>query len=158
MWIRQHLSSRSCKMVKTVKEGFLQETHWPSVPGDQVRGAVIPICCFCRLVPFPILALGKWWALWGNNTPFCDYFQRLIEDTSVFNFQNLIASLRFKIYIDIYIYIYKCIYFGCAGSSLLHGLSSSCIKQELLSSCRAQSSHCSGFSCGKAQALGIQIQ
>ena len=106
MWIRQHLSSRSCKMVKTVKEGFLQETHWPSVPGDQVRGAVIPICCFCRLVPFPILALGKWWALWGNNTPFCDYFQRLIEDTSVFNFQNLIASLRFKIYIYIYLNVF----------------------------------------------------
>ena len=36
--------------------------------------------------------------------------------------------------------------FGCAGSSLLLGL---------FSSCGAQASHCGGFSC-RAQALGMQ--
>ena len=43
--------------------------------------------------------------------------------------------------------------FGCARSSLLGGLVSSCGKQELLSSCDAWSSHCSGFFCCRAQAL-----
>ena len=36
----------------------------------------------------------------------------------------------------------------CAGSSLLCGLFSSCGEQELLSSCDAWASHCSGFSRG----------
>ena len=36
--------------------------------------------------------------------------------------------------------------FGCAGSSLLCGL---------FSSCDAQASHCSGFSCCRVQALGL---
>ena len=43
--------------------------------------------------------------------------------------------------------------FGCAGSSLLHGLFSSCSKQQLFSRCSAWASHCSGFSC-EAQTLG----
>jgi len=43
--------------------------------------------------------------------------------------------------------------FGCARSSLPGGLFSSCGKQGLLSSCDAWSSHCSGFSCCRAQAL-----
>ena len=43
--------------------------------------------------------------------------------------------------------------FGCAGSSLLQTLFSSCCKQGLLSSCRALASHCSGFSCYAARAL-----
>ena len=45
------------------------------------------------------------------------------------------------------------IYFGCAGSSLLHGLVSSCGKWELPLSCQAQASHCGGFSCYGAWAL-----
>ena len=41
---------------------------------------------------------------------------------------------------------FKCLFiYGCAGSSLLHGI---------LSSCGAQASHCSGFSCCWAWALG----
>ena len=43
--------------------------------------------------------------------------------------------------------------FGCAGSSLLHGLFSSRSKQGLLSSCGAQASRC--FSHCGAQALGL---
>ena len=43
--------------------------------------------------------------------------------------------------------------FGCAGSSWQLGLFSSCCKRRLLSSCGAQASHCSVFSCG-AWALG----
>ena len=46
-------------------------------------------------------------------------------------------------------------YFGCAGSSLLHGLFSSCGKRGLLSRCRAWVSHCSDF-CYGAWALGSQ--
>ena len=46
------------------------------------------------------------------------------------------------------------LFFGCAGSSLLHGLFSSCGEWELLSSCITQVSHCGGRSyCGE-QALG----
>ena len=40
--------------------------------------------------------------------------------------------------------------FGCAGSLLLHGLSSSCNDQGLLSSCGSGVSHCSGSSCCRA--------
>ena len=46
------------------------------------------------------------------------------------------------------------IYFGHAGSSLLCGLFSRYSKQGLLSSGSVQASHCGGFSCGRAQALG----
>ena len=45
-------------------------------------------------------------------------------------------------------------YFGCARSSLLGGLFSSCSDQGLLSSCRVWTSHCSDFSCFGTQALG----
>ena len=44
-------------------------------------------------------------------------------------------------------------FFGCAGSSLLCRLFSSCGDEQPLSSCGAWASHCGGFSCG-AQALG----
>ena len=44
--------------------------------------------------------------------------------------------------------------FGCAGSLLLRGLFSSCGKEGLLSSCGDWFSHCSGFSCCRAQSVG----
>ena len=44
--------------------------------------------------------------------------------------------------------------FDCAGSSLPRGLFSSCGEWGLLSSCGAQTSHCSGFSCCRARDLG----
>ena len=43
--------------------------------------------------------------------------------------------------------------FGCAGSLLVWAFSS-CSEWGQLSSCGAQSSHCGGFSCYRAQALG----
>ena len=43
---------------------------------------------------------------------------------------------------------------GCAGSSLLRGLFSSCRERGLLSSCGPWASHLSGFPWGGAQALG----
>ena len=46
------------------------------------------------------------------------------------------------------------IYLGCCGSSLLRGLFSSCSEQGPLSGRSVQASHCSGFSCCKARALG----
>ena len=45
---------------------------------------------------------------------------------------------------------------GCAGFLLLQGCFSSCDEWGLLSSCAAKASHCSGFSCFGAQALGLQ--
>ena len=44
--------------------------------------------------------------------------------------------------------------FSCAGSLLLSGLFSSCGKQGLLSSCSVRASHCGGFFCCGAQAIG----
>ena len=52
-----------------------------------------------------------------------------------------------------YIILFIYIIFGCARSSLLCGLFSSCGKQRLLSSCSAWASRCSGFSRCRAQAL-----
>ena len=46
------------------------------------------------------------------------------------------------------------LFFGCAESSLLLGLFSSCGEWGLLSSCGAGTSHCSGFSYCRAQVLG----
>ena len=43
--------------------------------------------------------------------------------------------------------------FSCAGSSLLHGFSSSCSEQGILSSNRVWASDCGGFSCCGAHAL-----
>ena len=44
--------------------------------------------------------------------------------------------------------------FGCAGSSLLLGIFSSCDKRELLFSCIVWASHCGSFSCCRVWALG----
>ena len=44
--------------------------------------------------------------------------------------------------------------FGCVRPLSLCGLSSSCGERGLLSGCGMQSSHCGGFSCYGAQALG----
>ena len=46
--------------------------------------------------------------------------------------------------------------FGCARSSLLCGLFSSCSEPGLLSRCRPWASHCGRFSRCRAQALGVQ--
>ena len=48
--------------------------------------------------------------------------------------------------------------FGCAGSSLLHGLFSRCREWGLLSSCGVRVSYCGIISCGgaRAQVYGLQ--
>ena len=46
--------------------------------------------------------------------------------------------------------------FGCAGSSLMHGLSSSCSECGLLSICAVWASHCGGFWCCGALGLGTR--
>ena len=51
-------------------------------------------------------------------------------------------------------YCFYLFIFGCVSSSLLCGLFSSCSKQGLLCSCGTQASHCGGFSCFGAWALG----
>ena len=51
------------------------------------------------------------------------------------------------------IFIY--FFFGCARSSLVHGLFSSHGKGGLLSNCDARVSHCSDFLCCRAQAEGV---
>ena len=54
-----------------------------------------------------------------------------------------------------YLFIIYLSKIGSAGSSLLHGLFSSSHEWGLLSRCSVQASHRSGFSCHRAQALGI---
>ena len=61
-------------------------------------------------------------------------------------------SFLISIFVFFLTFIYVLI-FGCAGSSLLLGLFSSCREWGLLSSCCVQASHCSGLSCCGAQAL-----
>ena len=74
--------------------------------------------------------------LWGELKLGLTYLTRHIDDITLKN--------NFTYFI-----------FGCAGSSLLRGLFSSCWKQELLSSCGMHASHCSGLSCCGARALGL---
>ena len=63
-----------------------------------------------------------------------------------------------QIYIYIYIYFkyFFVFIFGCAESSLLRWLFSTCGQQGLFSSCRVWAFHCGGFSCCRAWALGMQ--
>ena len=56
--------------------------------------------------------------------------------THIFKFITLSSFLKIILFI-----------FGCAGSSLLRGLFSSCGEEGLLSSCGVRASRCSGFSC-----------
>ena len=60
-----------------------------------------------------------------------------------------LLTLIFKKHFIIYLFT-----FGCAESWWLHGLSFSCGKRELLSSCSELASHRGGFSCSRAQAVG----
>ena len=50
------------------------------------------------------------------------------------------------------------LFFGSADSPLLLRFFSSCGEQGLLSGCNEWASRCSDFSCGKAQALGRELQ
>ena len=50
-----------------------------------------------------------------------------------------------------------CAVFGCAASSLLRRLFSSCSQQGLFSSCRAQSPHHRGFSCCRARGAWASV-
>ena len=58
-----------------------------------------------------------------------------------------IQKIRKSLLSCLFVYLFI---FGCAGSSLLRRLFSSCGKQGLLSSGGIQVSHCSSFSCGEA--------
>ena len=70
------------------------------------------------------------------------------------------GGLVFKIHLLICVFFNCQVFwftFGCAGSSLLHGLFSSCGEQGLLFSCNAWTSPCCGFSCSTAWALGHRL-
>ena len=54
---------------------------------------------------------------------------------------DLCGLMKVGLFCFIYIFI-----FGCTGSSLQHGLFSSCKEQELLSSFGVRASDCGGFS------------
>ena len=56
-------------------------------------------------------------------------------------------------YFKIILFIYLLFIFGCAGSSLLRGLFSSCSELGLLPRCGVWVSHCGGFSCRGAWTL-----
>ena len=62
-------------------------------------------------------------------------------------------GLRMDILILYDVFIYIWIIFGCAVSSWVQGLFSSCSEQGLLSSCSAWASHYHGFSWCRARAL-----
>ena len=66
-------------------------------------------------------------------------------------FFTLISNVIF-IYFNTFIYL---LMFGCAGSSLMQGTSLIVVRGATVH-CSAQPSHCSGFSCCRAQALGVQ--
>lgn len=61
-----------------------------------------------------------------------------------------VASILLPVFFKNVIYVFV---FGCARSSLLHVGFLCCGEQGILSSWSAEASHCSGFSCCRAQAL-----
>ena len=62
---------------------------------------------------------------------------------------TLLAIVKYLVWASLFI-------FGCAGSLLLRAGFSNCRELGLLSSSRAQASHCGGFSRCEAQAPGLQ--
>ena len=54
------------------------------------------------------------------------------------------TKINYKLNHEISLNFFCCFVLGCAGSSLLLGLFSTCGKKRLLSSCGAQTSHCDG--------------
>ena len=54
------------------------------------------------------------------------------------------TKINYKLNHELRLNFLCCFVFGCAGSSLLLGLFSTCGKKRLLSSCGAQTSHCDG--------------
>ena len=75
-----------------------------------------------------------------------------IEGASTPSFRSLLQNhFLFLKNNSIYLFV-----FGCARSSLLHRLVSTCVEGGLLSSCSAWASHCSGLSCW-AWTLGHRV-
>ena len=60
------------------------------------------------------------------------------------------TKINYKLNHEISLNFCRCFVLGCAGSSLLLGLFSTCGKKRLLASCGARTSHCAG----EALALG----
>ena len=84
-----------------------------------------PFQCSCLENP---MDRGAWWAT-VHGVPKCWTWLKWLGNTSLF-------------------------IFGCAGSSRVHGLFSSCGQRGPLSSCGTRASHCCGSSCWGAQAPG----
>ena len=63
---------------------------------------------------------------------------------------KVLITLLYNAFLKIILFI-----FGCAGSSLLPGLFSSCCEWGLLSSCGARASQGCGFSCCRARLQGM---
>ena len=86
----------------------------------------------------------SWPSTWDSSSrPSCAHAARLLG--------WLLCFFKHYYFFNNLIYLF---YFGCARSSLLGGLFSSCSDQGLLSSCCVWTSHCSDFSCFGTQALG----
>ena len=77
-----------------------------------------------------------------------------IVEIQFIGFLFLVLLVDYYLIFDNFIFIYL-FSFGCAVSSLLYRLSSSCGERGLLSSFGALASHCGGFSCCRAQTLGL---
>ena len=79
--------------------------------------------------------------------------RQILEEDIVFSgYTSVSLSVCIYIYIHTYIYIIYVFFFGCAESSLLRRLFSSCSESGLLSRCSV-TSYCRGFSCCSAGAL-----
>ena len=85
---------------------------------------------------------------WGEN-----WVWRYLCLMGLLAIDSLVCALwRFRCFLSFFFFFL--IIFGCIGSLLLCGLFSSCGQWGLLSCFGAQVSHCGGFSCCRAQALG----
>ena len=91
---------------------------------------------------------GQMWMLTIESQNNLNCHLRPMDDQN-YSRKKWVFTWRFFFYLSIYLLIY-----GCAESSLLCGIFSSCGKLRLPSSCRIWPSHCTGFSCCGAWALG----
>ena len=113
---------------------------------------------YASLNPFILSILHKSIVSWSKRHKSCLLWS-LLWVTCLWGFHTYETSLFFFPLIclksiSLFLQNFHLFIFGCAASSLLCGLFSSCSEQELLSSCSVWASHCGVFSCCRAWALG----
>ena len=96
-------------------------------------------------------SLGRFSGTLQRELRSIDYIVRIRYE---YNLIFLKIFLMWTFFLNKFIYLFICLFFGCIGSSLLCAGFLQLRRVGVTLRCGARASHCSGFSCCGAQALG----